>query len=66
MIRIELSNEEQELLQAALSGYAADLHSEIVHTDRREFKEVLKHRRDVIEHLLDALRPAEAERPSVN
>ncbi len=51
MQHIELSDEEQEILSQVLQHALAALQLEILHTDHSEFKEHLKHCREVIERL---------------
>ena len=52
MIRIELSGEEQEVLAQMLQSALATLEVEIRHTDRLEFRDQLKHRREILRNLL--------------
>jgi hypothetical protein len=52
MCQIELSNEEQAILGQVLQNSLAMLELEILHTDHNEFKELLKHRREVIKRLV--------------
>jgi hypothetical protein len=52
MCQIELANEEQEILGQVLQNALAMLELEIHHTDHKEFKELLKHRRQVLQNLL--------------
>lgn len=52
MCQIELSAQEQEILGQVLQHSLATLEVEIQHTDHQEFKELLKHRRNLINGLL--------------
>ena len=52
MCQIELSAQEQEILGQVLQHSLATLEVEIQHTDHQEFKELLKHRRDLLNSLL--------------
>jgi hypothetical protein len=45
MIRITLDDQEQEILKEILECTVSDLHSEIVHTDDRCYKQALKDRK---------------------
>ncbi|MGN6554731.1 MAG: hypothetical protein ACTHLW_13565 [Verrucomicrobiota bacterium] len=53
MSHIEISNEEQELLTDVLDNDLLQLEVEIERTDSHDFKEGLKHRRDVLKGLLN-------------
>jgi len=55
MTTIELTNEEQEVLSQVLQNSLATLDIEVLHTDHKEFKNHLKHRRDVLAALADRL-----------
>lgn len=52
---IELSTDELNLLRQVLEAKRVDLQHEIHHTDDREFKALLKARRDLLEALLSRL-----------
>jgi hypothetical protein len=51
MKNLELNNEEQEILSQVLQTSLATLELELLHTDHKEFKELLKHRRQVLRGL---------------
>lgn len=55
MCRIELTIEEQQVLEAVLRSSLATLEVEILHTDHSEFKHHLKHRRELIGRIHDRL-----------
>jgi hypothetical protein len=52
MNEIELTNEEQEALSQVLQSTLAMLELEILHTDHKEFKDLLRNRRRVLKDLL--------------
>lgn len=52
MVQIELNEEERQILTEILDGCLSELQSEIHHTDRFEYTDMLKHRRDVIKKVL--------------
>jgi len=55
MYTINLSVEERQALVDVLECTISELHSEIVHTDRCDFKELLKSRKYTLVQLLDNL-----------
>jgi hypothetical protein len=57
MHRLELTSEEAYVLRETLQGYLSDLRMEIADTDRKDFRDQLKHRREVLERITDALTP---------
>ncbi|MFP4438420.1 MAG: hypothetical protein ACLFVO_14350 [Chloroflexaceae bacterium] len=57
MIQIELAPEEAAMLQTILDDYLSDLRMEIAGTDRKDFREELKQRRDVIVKVMTLLQP---------
>ncbi|MCU0787598.1 MAG: hypothetical protein MUC91_05315 [Verrucomicrobia bacterium] len=56
MTHLELTAEEQKLLRETLERGIRDLDMEVLHTDSRDFKEMLKHRKQVLDHLLGKLK----------
>jgi hypothetical protein len=58
MLDLELTQAEEVLLREMLDSEISDLHEEIAHTDRFEYREALKERRRVLQKVLDALPPA--------
>jgi len=56
-MKIELGEEEVEVLARALESYLSELSTEIGHTDSRDFRDSLKERREVLQRILQALRP---------
>lgn len=59
MFHISLSGEEQQALALALECYISDLHSEIRHTDDREFRAMLKDREQMLRQILETVRPVQ-------
>lgn len=55
MTTLELTPEEAETLSQVLQRSLAALEVEILHTDHKEFKALLRHRRDVLKGLADRL-----------
>jgi hypothetical protein len=51
-----LTNQEKEALILLLEGNLSDLSVEIADTDRKNFRDQLKARRDVLQKILDTLR----------
>ena len=54
-MHIELDDEETAVLAQALRSYLSDLAGEISHTDSAEFREQLKHERDVLQRITESL-----------
>jgi len=57
ILHVELSSEEVGMLQEVLESAISDLRMEIADTDRLEFREQLKERKDATRKLLQALSP---------
>lgn len=55
MIQLDLNPQEQEVLKEALESYVSDLRMEIADTDQQDYREKLKHRRDVLDKVVAAL-----------
>ena len=55
MIQLDLDREETALLAEALTSYLSDLRMEIADTDRQEFREGLKRKKQVLLKTLEAL-----------
>lgn len=55
MCQLELTSEEQRLLTQTLERRVRDLELEILHTDRAEFKRVLKTQQAGLQQLLNRL-----------
>ena len=61
MIQITLETHEAAILGEILEAYLSDLRMEIADTDRKDFRDTLKERKDVIKGLLKVL-PARSEK----
>lgn len=59
MIQLDLSAEERTLLIEILDNAHSDLRMEIADTDLKDFRDMLKGRKAVIDKVLGALREAE-------
>jgi len=55
MVTLTLTPEEIEMLSGVLESYLGDLHTEIHHTDNREFRAQLKARQEFLHKLLAQL-----------
>jgi hypothetical protein len=55
MIQLDLNPEEKEILADAIESYLSDLQLEIADTDRKDAREYLKQRRQVLLKTLGAL-----------
>lgn len=60
MYSLNLSNEEQQALKDVLENSISDLHSQIVRTDRYDFKRMLIERKKVLLGLLNTLQEEHA------
>jgi hypothetical protein len=58
MIHLDLDAMEQKILMQVLESYLSDLSYEIADTDRLEFREELKAKRDVLNKILQAVKQA--------
>jgi hypothetical protein len=52
MQNFEFSTEEVEVLRDILQHNLSEIDVEVFRTDTHDFKEMLKHRRDIIQHIL--------------
>jgi len=55
MIHLDLDEQEKQALSAALKSYLSDMSYEIADTDKKEFRDELKARRDLLQKVLDAV-----------
>jgi len=55
MPNIELSPEEVEVLRDVLQHNLSELDVEVFRTDTHDFKAKLKHRREVLDHILNKM-----------
>ena len=63
MLHLVLTTEEQQMLAFLLDECISDLRMEIVDTDSVDYKEMLKHRKQVLTKLLQALQAEAAAMP---
>ncbi|HNT55168.1 MAG TPA: hypothetical protein PKG95_10680 [Anaerolineaceae bacterium] len=56
MMRLELSSEQHQLLLELLEACLSDLRMEIVDTDRIDYKDMLRDRKEILVGLLEHLR----------
>ena len=61
MVTLEFRAEELEVLTEELAGRLTELESELAHTDRKEFRQMLKGRKAIMESILGRLRRAPVE-----
>ena len=58
MANLELTSEELKVLEDTLERSVSDLAMEVGHTDSRDFKETLKQKKSVLDHVLEKVRNA--------
>ena len=58
MRSFDLTLEEHEVLTELLANRLSELELELVHTDHKDFKEMLKRRQRLLTQVLEKLRPA--------
>lgn len=58
MVELRLDDEARRVLADTLEIYLSDLRMEISHTDRLDFRNMLKKKRDILDGVLQQLRPA--------
>lgn len=63
MIQLELTAAEQQILVGVLESYLSDLRMEIADTDRKDFREMLKARKQVVMKVLEALQESRPVAP---
>jgi hypothetical protein len=56
MIQNDLNMEEKQIVAETLEMSLSDLHREISHTDKKEYRDDLKHRRTVITKTIHLLK----------
>ncbi len=56
MIRVDFTAEERDILQSMLSNYVSDLRMEIADTDRKDYREIIRQQKEILQKLMDALR----------
>jgi hypothetical protein len=57
MHHLELTDEELNVLKETLGNHVEEMRVELAHTDTHEFKRILKHRLEVLEHIHSHLDP---------
>ncbi len=55
MVTLDLTEDEAKVLRIVIDSYLSDLRMEIADTDRKDFREMLKHRKQVLIKVLDEL-----------
>jgi hypothetical protein len=53
MISFEMTEDEAKMVQGVIERYLSHLQTEIIHTDRREFREALKEREKFLKGIID-------------
>ena len=56
MIHLDLDAKERSILMETLESYLSDLSVEIADTDRKDFREQLKAKRDILNKILQAVK----------
>lgn len=55
MIRVDLTEEERDILYNMLSNYVSDLRMEIADTDRKDYREIIRQQKNILQKVMDAL-----------
>jgi hypothetical protein len=63
MITFEWNKDEAHTVQDAMERYLSHLQVEIIHTDKREFREALKQREKFMKEIIDRLKTKILEAP---
>jgi len=58
MLQVDLSGKELDILEHVLAHCISDLGTEIAHTDRLDYRDMLKERRATLTRVLAAVRDA--------
>jgi hypothetical protein len=56
MISFEMTEEEGAIVQSVIERYLYHLQVEIIHTDKREFRDALKQREKFLKEIIDRLK----------
>ncbi len=56
MVRLELNQEERDVLRDTLESFLSDLRYEIANTDGQDYREQLKQRKAILERIVATLR----------
>jgi hypothetical protein len=59
MLSIDFTTAERDVLREMVSGMLSELRMEIADTDRLEYREMLRARKNVLQRVLDAIEPSE-------
>jgi len=55
MIRVDLTEEERDILYNMLSNYVSDLRMEIADTDRKDYRDIIRQQKDILKKVMNAL-----------
>ena len=55
MINFQMTADEAKMIQGVIERYLYHLQTEIIHTDRREFRDALKERENFLKGIIDRL-----------
>ncbi len=55
MVRLELNQEERDVLRDTLESFLSDLRYEIANTDAQDYREQLKQRKAILERIVTTL-----------
>jgi len=58
MVELRLDEEARQVLADTLETYLSDLRMEISHTDRLDYRNMLKKKKELLTGVLEQLRPA--------
>ncbi len=61
MNMIDLTEQETTTLRDVVENYLSDLHTEISHTDDRDFRGALRRRQELLQGVLEKLAPLAAQ-----
>jgi len=56
MISFEMTQDEAAIVQSVIERYLYHLQVEIIHTDKREFRDALKQREKFLKEIIDRLK----------
>lgn len=59
MVSIDITEDEAKVLHTVIDSYLSDLRMEIADTDRKDFRDMLKHRKQVLIKVLGELSTTE-------
>lgn len=61
MNTIDLTDQETTTLRDVVENYLSDLHTEISHTDDRDFRGALRRRQELLQGVLERIAPLAAQ-----